>query len=232
METTTLTFALTWQRCLRLFKYTRIFSFSPKIAKLLLNLKEDFVLTLHCDGASQLYPPKGKPFGCLPDQVISFFNLYIHCNEKSVFLSFQLFPSFLFLFLLIFDSHYFFETSFRFVSHLIMDGETSWRPGSSAQMAEISIAQLPCDNSSIFPVDVIFPNKKVQGPVMDTSLVCSDCDFFVNYAHEFKLLDLTIPKFKNGAFCCLPSGFNKSEHKNLWCKVHKCVQIRHFQLSR
>ena len=53
----------------------------------MLNLKEDFVLTLHCDGASQLYPPKGKPFGCLPDQVISFFNLYIHCNEKSVFFS-------------------------------------------------------------------------------------------------------------------------------------------------
>ena len=48
--------------------------------KILLNLKEDFVLTLHCDGASQLYPPKGKPFGCLPDQVISFFSPYIQCN--------------------------------------------------------------------------------------------------------------------------------------------------------
>ena len=106
METTTLTFALTWQRCLRLFKYTRILSFSPQIVKIMLNLKEDFVLTLHCDGASQLYPPKGKPFGCLPDQVISFFSPYIHCNEKSVFcFAFQLFPIFLFLFLRIFDSH-------------------------------------------------------------------------------------------------------------------------------
>ena len=70
-------------------------------------------------------------------------------------------------------------------------------------MAEISIAQLPCDNSNIFPVDVIFSYRKRQGPVMETSLVCSKCDFFVNYAHEFKLLDLTIPKFKYGAFCFL-----------------------------
>ena len=88
METTTLTFALTWQKWLRLFKYTRITSLSPKITKTMVNLKEDFVLTLHCDGASQLYPPKGKPFGCLPDQVISFFSPYIHCKEKSVFFCF------------------------------------------------------------------------------------------------------------------------------------------------
>jgi len=33
-------------------------------------LQEDFVLTLHCEGESRLYPPKGKPFGCLPDQVL------------------------------------------------------------------------------------------------------------------------------------------------------------------
>jgi len=32
-------------------------------------LQEDLVLTLRCDGESQLYPPKGKPFGCLPDRV-------------------------------------------------------------------------------------------------------------------------------------------------------------------
>ena len=102
METTTLTFALTWQRCLRLFKYTRILSFSPQIIKIMLNLQEDFVLTLHCDGASQLYPPKGKPFGCLPDQVISSFNLYIHCNEKSFFyvLLFSCSPIFYFSFFL------------------------------------------------------------------------------------------------------------------------------------
>ena len=176
--------------------------------KIMLNLKEDFVLTLHCDGASQLYPPKGKPFGCLPDQVISFFSPYIQCNEKSVFLfCFSVVSK-----LSILSFFLFFTPTvkkrilwdfFRFVSHLIMDGETSWRPGSSAQMAEISIAQLPCDNSSIFPVDVIFQNWKRQGPVMDTSLVRSKCEFFVNYAHEFKLLDPTIPKFKYGAFCFL-----------------------------
>ena len=37
------------------------------------NIQEDLVLTLRCDGESQLYPPKGKPFGCLPDRVISLF---------------------------------------------------------------------------------------------------------------------------------------------------------------
>ena len=37
-------------------------------------------------------------------------------------------------------------------------------------MAEISIAQLPCDNSNIFPVDVIFSYRKRQGPVMETDL--------------------------------------------------------------
>ena len=31
--------------------------------------QEDFVLTLHCEGENRLYPPKGKPFGCLPDKV-------------------------------------------------------------------------------------------------------------------------------------------------------------------
>ena len=34
--------------------------------------QEDFVLTLHCEGESRLYPPKGKPFGCVPDQVIAY----------------------------------------------------------------------------------------------------------------------------------------------------------------
>ena len=42
--------------------------------------QEDFVLTLHCEGESRLYPPKGKPFGCLPHQV----TLYIYQYFKMI----------------------------------------------------------------------------------------------------------------------------------------------------
>ena len=37
----------------------------------LFNIQEDFLLTLRCEGESKLYPPKGKPFGCVPQQVIA-----------------------------------------------------------------------------------------------------------------------------------------------------------------
>jgi len=54
-------------------------------------LQEDFVLTIHCKGESRLYPPKGKPFSCVPDQVLltaeegwgNFMKAWIHTSDHS-----------------------------------------------------------------------------------------------------------------------------------------------------
>ena len=47
-----------------------------------MDAQEDFLLSLHCKGESTLYPPKGKPYGCAPQQVIPHFQRQIQTKRQ------------------------------------------------------------------------------------------------------------------------------------------------------